>query len=250
MKKIAERLARSMGYELTRRDEPPVGHPDILDEAFWRILAACQPYTMTSTERVWAMYQGLGFIARQGIPGAIVECGVWRGGSMMAAALTLEHLGDTTREIYLYDTYEGMSEPTTRDVNRINRAAARKWRKHQRDGFNAWNYVPLEEVQRNVLSTSYPAERVHFVKGKVEDTIPGVAPERIALLRLDTDFYESTRHELEHLWPRLSRGGLLIIDDYGHWRGSREATDEYFTASSDPVLLHRVDYAGRVAIKL
>ena len=71
-------------------------------------------------------------------------------------------------------------------------------------------------------------------------------PERIALLRIDTDWYESTRHELVHLYPRLSPGGVLIIDDYGHWQGARKAVDEYFQAG---LFLNHIDYTGRLAIK-
>ena len=107
----------------------------------------------------------------------------------------------------------------------------------------------FDEVRRNLASTGYPSDRLHFIRGRVEDTIPASAPESIALLRLDTDWYESTRHELTHLYPRLVRGGVLIIDDYGHWQGARQATDEYFSVLGSPVLLHRIDYTGRIAVK-
>jgi O-methyltransferase len=100
-----------------------------------------------------------------------------------------------------------------------------------------------------VLSTGYPAERVHLVEGRVEDTLPAAAPEEIALLRLDTDWYESTKHELVHLYPRLSPGGVLILDDYGHYEGARRAVDEYFESAGGRPLLTRVDYTGRVGIK-
>jgi hypothetical protein len=97
--------------------------------------------------------------------------------------------------------------------------------------------------------SGYDAARLRFVKGKVEDTVPAQAPARIAILRLDTDWYESTRHELEHLDPRLSPGGVLIIDDYGHWAGCRQAVDEYFASRKLHALLNRVDYTGRIAVK-
>jgi hypothetical protein len=74
-------------------------------------------------------------------------------------------------------------------------------------------------------------------------------PEQIAVLRLDTDFYESTRHELRHLYPRLVHGGVLIIDDYGHWAGARKAVDEYIAEEGIRLLLNRIDYTGRIAIK-
>ena len=99
-------------------------------------------------------------------------------------------------------------------------------------------------------STGYDEGMVHLVKGRVEETIPQHAPDSIALLRLDTDWYESTKHELERLFPRLSKHGILIIDDYGHWQGARRAVDEYFAGNKIPILLSRADYTGRVAVKL
>jgi O-methyltransferase len=107
----------------------------------------------------------------------------------------------------------------------------------------------LQEVRSNMASTGIATERVHYVSGPVEETIPRSVPERIALLRLDTDWYESTRHELEHLWDRLEPGGVLIVDDYGHWAGAREAVDEFFAAREDAPLLSRVDYTGRMGVK-
>ena len=106
-----------------------------------------------------------------------------------------------------------------------------------------------ESVRATLLETGYPPERLHFVRGAVEETVPAAAPEQLALLRLDTDWYESTRHELVHLYPRLSDGGILIVDDYGHWEGCRRAVDEYFASDADPILLNRIDYTGRIAIK-
>jgi hypothetical protein len=122
------------------------------------------------------------------------------------------------------------------------------WSRHQRDSHNEWDYAPLEEVRKNLESTGYPLERVRFVKGKVEETIPSTSPDQIALLRLDTDWYESTYHELTHLYPRLSLDGVLILDDYGVWQGAREATDQYLSSSGVTLLLNRIDDAGRIAI--
>jgi O-methyltransferase len=142
-----------------------------------------------------------------------------------------------------------MSEPTAVDKDLAGALAAEQLsRLHP--GTGIWCYAGLEEVRVNLASTGYPVDRVHFVRGKVEDTIPGTVPEPIALLRLDTDWYESTKHELTHLFPRLVPGGVLIIDDYGHWQGARQATDEYFASARVPLLLHRVDYTGRIAVKM
>ena len=102
----------------------------------------------------------------------------------------------------------------------------------------------------NLILTNYPINNFQLIKGKVEDTLPGIMlPDSISLLRLDTDFYESTLHELKHLYPLLSKNGVLIIDDYGHWQGCKQAVDEYFDKENISLLLNRIDYTGRVAIK-
>jgi hypothetical protein len=97
--------------------------------------------------------------------------------------------------------------------------------------------------------TNYPQDKLNYVVGKVEDTIPETLPRKIALLRLDTDWYESTLHELNHLYPLLTEGGVLIIDDYGHWQGAKKAVDEYIEKNKLKILLNRIDYTGRIAIK-
>jgi hypothetical protein len=141
-----------------------------------------------------------------------------------------------------------MSEPTAEDKALSGESAEAQLARTGRD-HPLWAVASLEDVKANIASTGYPAEKIHYVKGKVEDTIPQTIPQRIALLRLDTDWYESTRHELNHLYPLLSRHGLLIIDDYGHWQGARQAVDEYFAGSAQPVFLHRVDYTARLLVK-
>jgi hypothetical protein len=111
-----------------------------------------------------------------------------------------------------------------------------------------WCYASIEDVRQNILSTGYPEEKIYLVKGKVEHTIPKILPEKLSLLRLDTDWYESTKHELIHLCPQLSPEGILIIDDYGHWQGARKAVDEYFAEQNRKIYLHRIDYTGRIAV--
>jgi O-methyltransferase len=221
-----------------------------IEPEFLELYLICKPKTMTSVERMYALCKAVEYIARQDIVGDIVECGVWRGGSAMLAALTLQRRGDRRRHLYLYDTYKGMSEPADIDVNVLGSSARERWVVAQRDDYNAWAYAPLEEVEKNIRSTGFPMDRVHLIAGKVEDTIPTTMPKQIALLRLDTDFYESTAHELRHLFPLLSPGGVLIVDDYGHWAGSRRAVDEYFAQHAPPMLLNRIDSNGRVGVRV
>ena len=203
---------------------------------------------MTSVERMYALWQATRHVIERGIEGDIVECGVFRGGSMMAAATMLKTLGDTSRRLFLYDTFEGMPEPSDRDKN-LQGASARAVLDADERGTGNWCYAGLDEVRSNLRSTGYPEANVVYVQGRVEETIPAQAPERIALLRLDTDWYESTRHELQHLYPRLSGNGIMIIDDYGHWRGARGAVDEFLAATKTPLFLQRIDYTGRLVVK-
>ena len=210
-----------------------------------------QPYTMTSPERIRALCSATRYIEQAGIQGAVVECGVWRGGSMMAVARTLKSLGVEDRDLFLFDTFEGMSEPGIHDVATTGETAKELMDRSSRTQEDlVWCYAPLDQVKRAMALTNYSEARMHFIPGRVEHTITEAAPDKIALLRLDTDWYESTRHEMEQLFPRLSRGGVLILDDYGHWQGARRAVDEYFQGHQVKILLHKIDYTGRVAVKV
>jgi O-methyltransferase len=193
--------------------DPLARLPDI-SEADQATIRAALPFTMTSVERLASLCAATEYVTRCKIPGDIVECGVWKGGSMLAAALTLTRLGDTSRDLYLYDTFEGMPPPAAVDIAAFTgEQAANLLAASARDS-DVWAYAPLDEVRQTLARSDYPPHRIKFIKGRVEDTIPETAPGRIALLRLDTDWYESTRHELRHLYPRLVSGGVLIIDDY------------------------------------
>lgn len=222
--------------------------PPDADPAFGPLYDRCQPYTLTSVDRMYALWQAVNHIHRSGIQGDVVECGVWRGGSSMLAAMALVHLRDE-RQMWLYDTFEGMTQPGEVDVNIFGVAASREWSGGVGQDDLIFAYASLEEVKANMAATELPTQRVHYVKGDVAKTIPDVGPAKIALLRLDTDWYDSTRHELEHLWPRLQPGGVLIVDDYGEWAGARKAVDEYFSGRDDTPLLWRIDSTGRAAVK-
>ncbi len=210
------------------------------------ILRQVRPWTMTSPDRIYALIQAVRYVSANNIPGAMVECGVWKGGSMAAIARTLLQLQDVSRELYLFDTFEGMTAPTAKDLDYTGKKASQVLRDVPRDKCDD---APLEQVKEVLYGTGYPRERIHFVRGRVEETIPASAPDPIALLRLDTDWYDSTKHELVHLFPRLPKAGVILIDDYGHWQGSRQACDEYFAENRIPILLNRIDYSGRIALK-
>jgi O-methyltransferase len=221
------------------------------DATKWQldIISRVQPFTMTSKERILATINATEYLVRHDISGALVECGVWRGGNMMAAAFTLLELG-ATRPLHLFDTFTGMTQPETVDKDVGGLAASLEYAKFKKNPRQTqWCEASIDEVRINMASTGYSADLVHFVEGAVESTLPTAAPERIALLRLDTDWYASTRHELEHLYPRVSSGGVVAIDDYGHWQGARQAVDEYLASNRIRCLLHRIDYTAREFVK-
>ncbi len=263
---VNQTLARISGYRLVRSHEAPPpsagaappaepgtrgggkGLPADYDDETREIWQLVRSRTMTGHAKVHYLTDAVRYVVRNQIPGAMLECGVWRGGSMLAVAHTLLRLGVTDRDLYLFDTFTGMSEPSERDVHiRAGKSAERMLTDRDRGG-PIWRVATLEDVQEGFEPLDYPSDRIHFVPGKVEDTIPGQAPEQIAILRLDTDWYESTKHELEHLYSRLSPGGILIIDDYGSWQGSKDATDEFLERTGEPLMLTRVA-RGRVAVK-
>jgi O-methyltransferase len=247
----AKRALRHLGVSRIEPSQNPDA-PLMSDEPEWilDIVKRVAPYTMTPPERVASLCHAIEYVTQRRLPGDVVECGVWRGGSMMAVALTLLHLKDTTRSIYLFDTYEGMTEPTQIDKRVGLDLFAPALLADAPRSHHLWGVSPIEEVKTNLGTTGYPAERLHFIKGPVERTIPEHAPDQISLLRLDTDWYESTRHELVHLYPRIHAGGVLILDDYGWWEGQRKAADEYIRESKLTILLVRTDPAGgRIAIK-
>jgi hypothetical protein len=208
-----------------------------------------RPFTMTSAERVAALCQAIAYLERAAIQGAVVECGVWRGGSMMAAALALLRLGSTTRPLYLFDTFQGMTPPAEIDRDWRGQSARALLEGPSSTAQHFRACCSLYETRDALAQTGYPWEKLIFIAGRVEDTLPREAPERIALLRLDTDWYESTYHELETLYPRLADGGVVLIDDYGYWQGARQAVDDYFARRGEAVELHPIDFTGRLLIK-
>lgn len=251
MKRSIISAINKSGYTVTKNQPNEKKYPDI-EKEFWNFFDLCKPYTMTSVERLYSLYKSVDYLIRNNIPGDFVECGVWKGGNPMLIATMLLKYKITNKKIFLYDTFEGMSNPTTKDVDYKGRQADILMENtHNKEAIESvWCYSSYEEVKTTMQGTGYPSENIIMVKGKVEDTIPVMIPTSICLLRLDTDWYESTYHELKYLYPLLSKNGVLIIDDYGHWAGAREAVDTYLREQNITLPLQRIDYTGRFAIKI
>lgn len=247
--RIIGKLKAKLGFGQSYIEDAP---PKDLEKekSFLTIYEKCKPFTMTSAERMFSLHKAVEYVVGNGIEGDFVECGVWKGGSAMMMAHSLL-LNNDQRDIFLYDTFEGMSEPNEQDRDLYGNSADALLKESDKfSDRSVWCYSTLEDVQKNIYSTNYSKEKIHFIKGKVEQTIPDVIPHKIALLRLDTDWFDSTYHELIHLYPLLSNKGILIIDDYGHWEGARKAVDQYFKERNILPLMHRIDYTGRILQKI
>jgi len=256
-------LSRATGYKLVRAEHvrprpasPPArarttgtgpALPQHYDDEAKQIIRAVKPRTMTANEKLFALVLATRYVVDHEIPGAVVECGVWRGGSMMAVARTLLECGVRDRDLHLFDTFEGMPAPTDKDRRYDGTPAADVLERSDRTA-KVWAIASLEDVRAGMAETGYPPERIHYHRGLVEETIPAEAPDPIAILRLDTDWYDSTRHELDHLYDRVPSGGVVLIDDYGVWTGAREATDEFLARTRARLLLLPMA-TGRIAVK-
>lgn len=239
IKKIINKALSLIGYEIIAIKTKSQS----MDKYFLEKYNKCKPYTMTDIHRMYATYQATNYILKNDIKGSFVECGVWKGGNTMLMALTLKRLGEK-RNIWLYDTFQGMSKPTKNDKNRKGKKAEYMYKQRKK-----WCYSSLEEVRQNMMTTNYNQENIYYIKGKVENTLKKYIPKKIALLRLDTDFYKSTKKEMEILYPKLAKGGVLIIDDYDVWQGARKAVNEYFSKHNINPLLHLTGNGGRMMIK-
>lgn len=204
-----------------------------------------------SPEAFAQLSRAVRYLVDQEIHGNFVECGVFQGASIICMVRTLQAMG-RQRSIWLYDTFEGMPRPEP--IDRFHSAREgediARWESCQRGSGSDWVRASLEDVRANIEPLGYLGV-IQYVKGMVEETIPGpgTAPGPIALLRLDTDFYSSTKHELVHLYPRVVSGGVVIIDDYGAFRGSQKAVDEYIKEQGLKVLLARIDEHVRMWVK-
>lgn len=253
LKRLNSMLFRFTGLRLTRNG--PFGDEVFkIDPRAAEIITNVQFRTMTSEISLFNLILATRYIIENNILGDIVECGVWRAGSMMAVAHTLVDQGNSNRRLYLYDTYEGMTGPTEKD-RKFNGESAETLLgsfsslegKEYAEGVIA--YASLTDVQIGMSETKYNLNNIFYIKGDVCETLQEAKHSQIAILRLDTDWYESTLAELEALWPYISSGGVLILDDYDYWNGARLAVDEFFEKFPKKPFMAKLGGGGRLIIK-
>jgi O-methyltransferase len=223
-----------------------------LEEDFFDDLERVRQFTMTSVERLYSLWDSVRYVARAGLDGDLVEAGVWRGGSVMLMALALIRAKKTESTLWLFDTFAGLPRPDPElDIDILGNRAIDGWtpRSFSEDQAH-WAYADEADVRANMARTDYPQEKLRFVVGKVEKTIPDKAPEKISLLRIDTDWHASYDHILPHLYDRVVPGGIIIFDDYGQFLGARKAVDDFIANKNIVSPMIRVDYSCRMMIKI
>ena len=238
--KYANKITHLFGLHVSST-RPLSAFPNHVDDEAVRVIRMVEGLTFLPWSGRFDIYRA-DIYAAKSVAGDLVECGVWRGGAAIVMAEAVVRAGADNRRLFLYDTFSGMTKPTekhSRVVGNIGTGSIKKtfdrFADLDRGSHTDWAYAPIEEVQENLKMSRLPQEQFILVKGAVEQTIPETAPEEISVLRLDTDWYGSTKHEMEQLFPRLNTGGVLIIDDYGWWAGSRHAVDEYLALYDKPM---------------
>jgi hypothetical protein len=235
-----------------KKNKSNIANNDIygdFDPSDWEIINSVKPYTMTSIERLKSLIDSVKYVTDNKIDGDFVECGTWKGGSVMCMQKKMLSLDKTNRVFWVFDTFEGMPKPQEIDTNFRHTLAQKILDNEEKENSLTWAYSNYDQTTKNILSSGYPQNKINFVKGLVEETIPITKIDKIAILRLDTDWYSSTKIELEYLYPKLARGGIMIIDDYGHWEGCKKAVDEYFENNNIAVYMNRIDYTSRLIVK-
>ncbi len=216
-----------------------------IDQNMVEIIREVKGFTMIDENRIKKNIEAIDYVIGQNIPGAVVECGVWRGGSMLSMIRRLQYHGISDRDVYLFDTFEGMTAPTEFDIFKNGNSAIETFRSRKKEnGVVDWCNASIDEVKANIFSSGYPQKKMTFIQGDVLNTIPNNSDFDIAILRLDTDWYESTLCELKHFYSRVSIGGLVIIDDYGSWLGARKAVDEFFGAVQRKPYFFKIEPSG------
>jgi len=203
---------------------------------FGRLMARIRPFSMMSYARLKGIYKGVCDVINRDIKGDFVECGTARGGCAGLMRLTAKVRGDD-RPMWVYDTFEGLPLPSVDDPDH----ELAKSRVGQCRG-------EFEDV-RSLFENLGVIENTRLIKGLFQDTLPETRPESISLLHLDGDWYESTKVCLDHLYDKVTPGGVIQIDDYGHWAGARKALHEFFEARGISVKLTYLDYTGRQFVK-
>ena len=245
---IIKKILSLFNLRLSKLSETPYV-PIEADKEIAKFIDISSKFSMTGQARMYLLSQAILNVKEKKLEGDFVECGVWRGGNILLYKL-LNDFYSLNKTIFAYDTFEGMTKPENIDIDFMENSANRQLivNKKSENLINVHCFSTIDSVKKNISKYSN-LKNINFIIGAVEKSLllEKNLPKKISVLRLDTDWYASTKIELEIMYPRLVRGGVLIIDDYGHWQGARKATDEYFFGKKK--WLHVHDYTCRYLIK-
>jgi O-methyltransferase len=257
VKNFIRKIVKRSGWELVKRsvlEDMLHGIPTDYKPSHADTYNKVKDHTMMTSQRVVAICNAVDYLTENNIEGDIVACGVWRGGAVMTAIDTLKKANSTSRDIYVYDTFEGMTTPgheydlKTGGNSGVGKTAEELYKNATASDL-VFCYSAIDEVKQNIEQFGYPRQKVHYIKGMVEDTIPATLPKKIAFLYFSISFYKSVLHTLEHLYPLIASGGVILISDYGDWEGTKKAVDEYIENNKVKLLLNRIDQTGRIGVK-
>jgi O-methyltransferase len=253
LKESIKKAFNSVGLNVSRyypeqAATPTAEFPLDFEKEYIDIIKSVKPYTMTSHERLYQLIYCVKYVIENNIPGDLVECGVWRGGSILTMIKTLQSLKVSDRKLQLFDTF------SSDDIFETKSAVAEDTPfqgslEEIKESSGMDFSVDLDDVKRVMRETGYPFENVVFNVGRVEETIPQSQIDRISLLRLDTDWYDSTKFQLEELYDKVVPNGVVIFDDYGFWKGHKKAADEFLEKRNIKPLMMRNDWSCRLFIK-
>ena len=252
--KTLRSILKKFNYRLIKKENESLDfqYPEYTKEEL-KIIETAKLFTMTSYQKLNCLLRSIQHVNNKNLEGDFVECGVWKGGNLILFKNMMTKLNITNKSIYAFDTFEGMSKPTDIDVDiRFNKQKAYDVMKNSVKDYNIHNihsYYPIEKVRENLINNCNEIENIKLIKGDVLKTllISENIPDKISILRLDTDWYESTKIELEILFPKLVKDGILIIDDYGDYLGCKKAVDDYFKDKKFNIF--KVDSGARMLIK-
>ncbi len=196
----------------------------------------CTPYTLTSQARMSMLWDAIEDVHKKDIPGCFVEAGVYKGGSSMLAAYAMKYF-DMERDIFMFDTFKGMTQPGENDYKMNKEVSSneylKKWKDNQKETHNEWCYASYPEVLHNINGVGYPF--FDMITGNVLKTVQKGMCSSIAVLRIDVDFYDATKHMLDKFYDQVEDGGYIIFDDYWCWNGTHKAVNEFFDERAIPL---------------
>lgn len=271
MQRGIRKFFNAVGFDLVRRRPPREANLNIDEQLGYELegeatecIHIVKNNTMLSKRRLVTLYQQVAYCEVYEIPGSFVECGVWKGGAMGVMALGNLRQGKQRRHLHLFDAFQEICEPDAavdgeRALREVREFTGRDG--HDKGTLQALSGIydsfggpgTLEENQRLLEGTiGYPKEFVHYHVGWFQNTIPADHHDigSIAILRLDGDWYASTKICLEFLFDKVIKGGIVIIDDYGTYEGCRRAVDEFIKLKQIQAYLVPIDHDCRFFVKL